>query len=483
MAIFREKLGLFDVTNLVVGSVIGADIYVATSFGMGQSGPLSILAWVLAGIFAIITALAFNQCAQVIGKAGGPYAYARKAFGHFPGFITGWSLWLAELAALCVFPLAFVNYISFFFPLNFIQRTIAIAAFIALLFFTNYFGIKKAAKVNDALTIIKLAPLAIIVLLGFVAMVFSPAKFAGNFSPFAPFGFEGFGSALVLIFWAYVGFELATIPAAEIKEPKRTIPKAIIIGMMIVTVFYLVTNFMIVGIAGMQVAASNAPLAFAASVMIGSVGAIIITVGALFSVSGSDESGVIGTTRLAYAMAADGYFPRQMARLHPKYQTPFVSLAVHSIIAFIFTALLSIREFIFFSVFNFAVTYLIVTLAAFKLKSERPLHQKAILVVSVLVCIYILTQISREGIIQGIILLAIGAAIYPIMSKESEVAEAKTLLHREEHIYRRMIRHEEAFLANFYKHIKIAVRSASGRKHAYSLRERPKHQSFSAEKS
>lgn len=480
MAIFKEKLGLFDVTNLVVGAVVGADIYVATAFGMGYVGPLSLVAWIVAGVFAIITALAFNQCAQVVGQVGGPYAYAKKAFGHFTGFITGWVLWLAEVSALCVFPLAFVTYLSALFPLSFIQRTLVIAAFIAFLFFTNYFGIKKAARANDFLTIIKLAPLALIIVLGFWFLFSQPSQFLANFSPLAPFGFGDFGMTLVLVFWAYVGFELATIPAGEIKTPKKTIPKAILIGMLVVTAFYLLTNFVIIGIAGMDLAHSTAPLAYAAAIFMGGMGALIITIGALFSVSGSDESGVIGTVRLAYAMAADGYFPKIIARLHPKYGTPYVSLAMHSIIAFILTAFLSIQSFIIFSVFNFAITYLLVTLAAFKLKAHRPLHQKVILVLSVLVCLYLLTQISPDGLVQGTALLIIGIIIYPIMSKESEIAEAKALIRKEERIYRRMVRHEEAFLANLMKHAKIAYRAAAKQEHAYSLRERPKHSAFKA---
>src|SRR3989338_8313357 len=113
MAITKQ-LTMFDVVNLVVGAIVGADIYIAASFGSGLLGPASLVAWIVAGIFATIIALTFAKCSGVIKQVGGPYAYAKHAFGHFSGFITGWSLWLAEISALSVFPIAFIAYLSFF---------------------------------------------------------------------------------------------------------------------------------------------------------------------------------------------------------------------------------------------------------------------------------------------------------------------------------------------------------------------------------
>src|SRR5512136_3394565 len=112
----KSELSLFDVTNLVVGAIIGADIYVASAFGAGLLGPFSLVVWVIAGIIAIVIALCFAQCAALLPKVGGPYAYARTAWGPFAGFIVGWSLWLAEWVSLAVFPLAFTRYLMFFFP-------------------------------------------------------------------------------------------------------------------------------------------------------------------------------------------------------------------------------------------------------------------------------------------------------------------------------------------------------------------------------
>jgi hypothetical protein len=200
----QSELTLFDVTNLVVGAIIGADIYVASSFGAGYLGPTSLIVWVLAGVIAIVIALCFAQCSALLPKVGGPYAYSKEAWGPFIGFIVGWSLWLAEWISLAVFPVAFTRYLMFFLPnLEWIHRTMIKVLFVTFLIITNVVGVKAAGRTNDILTIIKLAPLIFFSAIALIYMIFHPEVTASNFSPFAPFGLSKFGEALLLIFWAY----------------------------------------------------------------------------------------------------------------------------------------------------------------------------------------------------------------------------------------------------------------------------------------
>ena len=160
---------------------------------------------------------------------------------------------------------------------------------------------------------------------GIFFFIFNPKILVTNYIPFAPLGLKNFGTALVLIFWAYAGFELGTLPASEVKDPKKTIPKAIATGMMIVTAFYLSTNFVIYGILNWSnLAATSTPLVDAALIIFGAAGALIMAVGALLSVSGSDEAGLLTTARLSYAMSIDGLFPRIFSRIHTKYGTPYI---------------------------------------------------------------------------------------------------------------------------------------------------------------
>ncbi|MBI4895289.1 MAG: amino acid permease [Candidatus Aenigmarchaeota archaeon] len=452
-----KQLTTFDVTNLVVGAIVGADIYIAASFGSGLLGPASILAWIIAGIFATMIALTFARCSGVVKQIGGPYAYAKKAFGHFYGFITGWSLWLAELAALCVFPLAFVTYFSFFTPIDFVLKAILILAFVSFMFITNYFGIKKAARTNDIITIIKLAPLFLLITVGLIWIYSNPSTALNNLTPFAPFGFAGMGSVIVLVFWAYAGFELATIPSSEIKDSKKTVPKAIILGMVIVSAFYILTNIVILSSVNyVDLAHQQTPLAYSALILMGGIGALVMVIGAMISVSGSNESGLIGSVRLSYAMAADGYFPKYFAELHNKYSTPYISLAIHTGIAFFAAMFLPIYTLIVFSVFCLVFAYAMVAISAIKLRKD--LFTKVLGISSILICIYLVSQSTLVSILAGIILIAIGIPIYMFFTPKSEIKLAKKEFFKRENVLKRRLEREEVFLARFVKHIKQHTR-------------------------
>ena len=307
-------LSLFDVVNLVVGTIVGADIYIAAAFGAGLLGPASIIAWALAGVMAIIIALSFAECSSLIPRAGGPYVYAKDAFGDFIGFLSGWALLIASWSAIAVFPLAFVAYLQYFFPsMPFVAQTIIKIIFIVILTGINYIGVREAGRVNDILTTLKLAPIILFTLAGIIFFIFNPSQLISNFTPVAPLGFTGIGSALVLIFWAYVGFELVTVPSDEIYDSKRTIPKAIVLGMSIIALFYIITNFVIVGIVPwQQLSLSTAPLALAGYALLAGFGSIFLTVGALFSISGSDEAGILSSSRIPYAMAGDGLYQKYL---------------------------------------------------------------------------------------------------------------------------------------------------------------------------
>src|SRR2546425_5408821 len=312
------KLNTFDVTSLVVGSIIGADVYIATAIGARLVGPSSLLAWILAGAMAMVIALSFSYCVMFLPKVGGPYAYVKAVSGPFPGFMVGWGLLLAEWFSLAVFPVAFAQYFVALVPgIDDLGRALLKAAFIGIVLGTNIVGVKMAGRVNDLLTIAKLSPLVLIILGGLVFVGLRPDTVASNLTPFVAGDLRAFGQALVLIFWAYAGFEQSTLPADEIERPARTIPKAIVFGMLIVTAFYLLTNFVVIGaVPRGTLASSSSPLIDAAAAIFGSSGILtavaigVVGVGALLSITGADESGTIGTSRLAYAMSFDGFLPK-----------------------------------------------------------------------------------------------------------------------------------------------------------------------------
>jgi amino acid transporter len=464
----ESQLTLFDVTNLVVGAIIGADVYVASAFGAKLLGPLSLVVWVVAGIIAIVIALCFAQCAALLPKVGGPYAYAHAAWGTFAGFIVGWSLWLAEWLSLAVFPVAFTNYLMYFFPTLSLAAQVGVKVlFVFFLIVTNIVGVKSAGRTNDVLTLVKLVPLLFFAAVGLLFIASNTGIAAGNYSPFVPHGFGGFGAALVLIFWAYAGFEISTIPAEDIKDPDRTIPRAIVLGILIVSVFYLVTNVVLFGVmSSSSLAASTAPLAKATNTALlvipalALIGAVIVGGGALISVAGSDESGMIGTSQLGYALAANGLFPRAFAKIHSKFKTPYLSIIIQAATALVAAIIGNLTLLIATSVFFMAIAYLATSGSIFSLRRKgikAQFHLPGGWVIpslGMIFSIYLITQCTLTEIALGLVMLVVGIPIYVEYSPKKEIAELKEELLSRESRLRRAAHQEERFLAHLLWHIK-----------------------------
>jgi amino acid transporter len=450
---FKKELSLFDLTNIVVGSVIGADIYIASTITAGMLGPFSLVIWIIAAIFATVIALVFAYCSYYVPKVGGPFAYVSAAFDDFFGFLTGWSMWIAEMISLPVFAIAFVRYLEYLVPLTFNEEILIKGIFLFGLTAINVVGVKIAGRVNDALTLIKLAPLLLLIGAGIIFIFTQPSVFFGNYQPFVPLGVSATGAALVLIFWAYAGFELGTLPAAEVKNPKTTIPKAIIFGMSIVALFYLSTNFIVYGAVNwVDLTKSATPLVLVGGVLLGAAGALIMTIGALFSVSGSDESGMLGTGRLSFAMSVDGLFPRLFSSLHPKYGTPYVGLVVQGIIAFLVSIYSPITSLISFAVFNLAFSFLLTCLALIVLTrdTEKQLPgQKILPWIGVLICLYLLYSTSLFDKIVGTVIILAGVLIYIFFSPKQDIHHLKEMFFSEEAIFFRAMARRERFLGNF----------------------------------
>jgi APA family basic amino acid/polyamine antiporter len=451
----KKELTLFDLTNIVIGSIVGADIYIASAITGGLLGPFSIIVWLIAGAMAACLALVFAYCSYYVPRVGGPFAFVSEAFDDFFGFLTGWSLWIAELLALPVFAIAFVLYLEYLVPLDSFQEILIKGLFLFTLTAINIQGVKAAGKVNDVLTLIKLSPLLILIVAGFLIFLRNPSILIHNYTPLLPLGLGNFGTALVLIFWAYVGFELGTLPAAEVKDPQNTIPKSIILGMGVVTLFYLSTNFIVYGaINWSELSRSSTPLVLVGGVLMGTAGALMMSIGALISVSGSDESGILGTARLSYAMAIDGLFPRAFARVHARHGTPWAALAIQGVIAFVLSLFSGIRELISFSVFNIAFAFLLTCFALLILRREgvKGLPGQHILpLLGILICTYLLISTSMFDKIVGTSLLLVGIPIYVFFSPKVEMRTLKPFFVSEEAIFARRLQRERRFLANFLR--------------------------------
>ena len=463
MTYLKRELGLFDVISLVIGTIVGADIYIAAAFGAGFLGPASVLAWILAGLMAITIALCFAECSSLVPKVGGPYAYAKDAFGDFVGFLVGWSLLIASWSAIAVFPLAFVSYLKFFFPyMSPAVQVIVKILFVLFLTVVNYFGVREAGKANDILTILKIAPILVFTIAGIIYFILKPSIFISNFTPLAPLGFAGLGSALVLIFWAYVGFELVTVPSDEIIDSKKTIPLAIIMGMSIIAIFYVVTNFVILGLVPWQeLSTAPAPLALAGFAVMGSLGAIFLTLGALLSISGSDEAGILSSARIPYAMAGDGLFPKFFSKVHPKYGTPYVALFIQNTVTLIAAIFGTISQLIILSVFTLLFCYLITSISVFPLRNKYSGGFRLpwiIPVLAIITSIYMMTQCAPNQIIIGTVLIAAGIPIYLKFAPRTEIKTVKRDIKLGEDFFSKQVRIDEIYLANLLRQLRKIIK-------------------------
>jgi len=485
----RRQLTTFDVTSLVVGSIIGADIYVAAALGARLVGPVSLMLWVLAGLMATMIALCFSYCATVLPRVGGPYSYVGDVGGPFKGFIVGWSLLLAEWVSLAVFPVAFTQYFLFFLPrLDYLSQTILKGVFIMIVFATNVFGVKAAGRFNDFLTVGKLGPLVLLTVAGLLFIGWNPEAAFSNFQPFVKGELSSFGLALVLIFWAYAGFELSTLPADEIQHPEKTIPKAIGVGMLIVIVFYLTTNFAIIGVVDQSVlASSSAPLLTAGVKIFGFssnlqlVMSLIIGAGALVSISGADESGTLGTSRLAYAMSADGLLPRIFSKLHKSFRTPYIGLALICSTAFVASAIGTLTELISASVFLLSFAYLATSASTMLLirkhpKSSMRLRGKKIIpILGMAFSFALMTQVDLHQILISCILLLIGVPVYVFFSPKHELYEVKEALLSREGYLTRAYEQGERFLAYPIRHLKWRIYRARRIEKAWQITNQTKN--------
>jgi len=465
----QRKLNTFDVTSLVVGSIVGADIYIAAAIGARLVGPSSLVIWVIAAVVAAVIALSFAYCATIWPLVGGPYAYVKEVTGPFGGFTIGWTLLLAEWFSLAVFPVAFVQYLDALVPFHNELITIALkATFIAIVLLTNLVGIKAAGRFNDGLTILKLAPLLLLIIAGLGYIGFNTQTVSGNFHPFVTGNLGDFGKALVLIFWAYAGFELSTLPADEIENPRRTIPKAILTGMLVVSSFYLLTNFVIIGtVSETTLAGSASPLMDSAQSIFGGsnfwsqVFPVAVGIGALISILGADESGTIGTSRLAFALSIDGLMPKAFSNTHNRFHTPYVALTFLCVTAFVASALGTLVQLINASVFLLAFVYFATCIAAIKIRTPSETRLGYLIPISgALFAIALMVLVPFNQILISICLIAAGIPIYAFFTPKKELGELKARFLAREAVLRRAYDQGERFLAYPWRRVLwIAYRS------------------------
>jgi basic amino acid/polyamine antiporter, APA family len=317
----RRDIRKWDLVALVLNCIVGAGIFGLPARAFALAGVYSLLAYVVCAIPVLLIVLCFAEVGSRFKETGGLYLYAREAFGPLIGFEIGWLSWLTRVTAFGGLCNLFADYLAFFLPAvaSGVMRAVVITAVISVLAGVNIAGVRIASTVGNVFTVGKLLPL--LALIG-VGLIFIKLP---NYSASIVPGYSSFSSAVLILVFAFSGFEMASIPAGESKDPRRHLPFALLTGTSVAVVLYVALQAICIGTVP-NLATSSRPLADAGSYLLGTPGAVLISLGALISTTGTMNAIMLTGPRLLFAMAEQGQLPRIASATHHRFRTPHIAI-------------------------------------------------------------------------------------------------------------------------------------------------------------
>jgi amino acid transporter/nucleotide-binding universal stress UspA family protein len=392
-----RDLGLFHVTLMGLGMMIGAGVFIGIGIGVGKAGPGGVvMAFALNGLIALFTAMSFAELSSAIPRAGGAYNFARIAFGRGPSFLAGWMEWLASSVAGSLYAVVFATY-TLQYVLNGLlglglgedqlMPAIKVAApLVALLFlYINYRGASETGKVGAVFTLAQTLFVLAIAVVGIVVTIFQPDRLT-NFRPFLPHGWGPLMATMGFIYVAFEGFEVIAQAGDETIEPKRNIPKAMLYSVLIVTVTYVAVSAATIvavrpgeaGIAdppawiGTRGPAGDGETGFgeAVALLIPGVGGLLVTLAVIFSSTSALNATIYSATRACYALGRDRMLPAPVARISNRRKTPYVALIATGAIVLTVAGLLPTRAVASCASMMFLLLFFLVNLCAIKVRTN-----------------------------------------------------------------------------------------------------------------
>jgi APA family basic amino acid/polyamine antiporter len=419
----KAALGLWTCVSLVAGNMIGSGIFLLPA-SLAPYGRISLLGWLVSSAGAVALALVFSRLARRTPAAGGPYAYTRAVFGDFAGFLVGWGYWISILATNAALAVAFASYLTRFVPrLSSDRVAAALVALGALWILTgvNALGVRAGGRVQIVTTVLKVVPLVAIALFGL-------AHFhAANLDPapeIARHPMRATTAAVTLTLWAFLGLESATIPADDVRDPRRTIPRATLMGTVLTAVLYMTSTTAVLGVMDTATLSNSvAPFADASSLIWGTRAGDAVAAGAAISCFGALNGWILLQGMIPLAAARDGLFPPLFARVS-RHGTPLAGMLLSSLLVTALIAMNTMRALV--PLFTFAILlatftcllpYLLSALAeiAVTLRERRsaPLHL-AVAAIALLYAIWAVVGAGPEAIGWGLLFLAAGAPVYGV---------------------------------------------------------------------
>lgn len=423
-----QKIGLITTTSLVVGNMIGVGIFVLPAV-LSNYGSISLLGWVFTAVGALILAKIFSNFSKIIvSKSGGPYVYSKAGFGDFIGFLVAWGYWIACWVSNGAIAIAVIGAASFFIPELETNSVLSVSLGLGLIWiFTwiNSRGIKESGKIQLVTTIIKILPLLFIIVFG---LFFFKIDNFPSFNLTGESNFSTLSAVATLTLYAFLGIECATIPAGDIENPEKTIPKATMLGTIITTVLYILGTIVLFGVLPLDILQNSpAPFAEAAKVMGGEYGGYFVAIGVIISGIGVLNGWILITGQISMATAKDNLFPDFFKKKNKKGApvNGFVIGGVLSSIVMLMNyseGLVDQFEFIVqLTVIATLLPYLFTAASYSLIIIEKKLHTKSWIktfVLSALGFIYSLWAIYGSGpdtVFYGFLLLLVGIPVYIYM--------------------------------------------------------------------
>lgn len=410
----------WDLTAIAVNTIIGTGIFLLPAKVMGLIGSYSLLAFVACAVIIGLIVVCFAEVSSRFQATGGMYLYAKEAFGSAVGFEVGWLYWIVRVTTFAANCNALLIYLELFVPgaNEGFLRAALISAIVLLMTVVNFIGVRESAVMTNIFTVGKILPLLIFAAIGIFFI--QPANF--NFAETPEYG--KFSEAVLLLIYAYVGFEAAVIPAGETKEPRKNVPFALLTALVFCAILFIIIQIVAIGtLPGL--AESKTPLADAAGKFMGNFGVTFIAVGALISILGNLNGGFLASSRIPFAMAEQKELPQILGKTHEKFKTPYLSIFLTAIVILVWT----INSSFFSAVAIATITRLIVyattcaSLPVFRQKQNAPeaefIAPFGIIasILSLILIVWLLTQVDfkKEGL--PILIAAVVGLIFHFVYK------------------------------------------------------------------
>lgn len=419
----KKVFTTLDLVCLGINGVIGSGIFLLPGLIAKNSGALAPLLFFICGVFCFCIALCFAEVGSTFTRTGGAYVYASEAFGPFAGFLVGWQIWIASIIGWASVATGLLYALNHFYPgvVSSLWGKIVIVQVIIILSVLNYLGAKAGANVSNFFTFAKMIPLTLFLFMGISHV---------NFTAFTSTTFPGWQLlfvAFLKVIYVYTGFEELPLPASEVKEPQKSIPRAIFIVLTTVTLFYVAIQFIAQsGCPG--IANAKSPLAFAAESFIGKSGGILLGIGAIISMAGVNSGIAITAPRSLYALARDRFLPDLLAKLHPKFHTPYIAIIINTSIVLFLTVKGSFDVLVNMVALASILQYIPTCLAVIYLRIKRPNMERGykvpggliIPIIGVAVCILLIFTAKPEEQLWSLGALLVSVPFYFLTKSKRE---------------------------------------------------------------